>query len=81
MTPWHPPTDTPAIGTCALLAIPMDEDADDYALMAMYERTPDGWRNDCTGKVVARDDVWWCDEDDLIAHLLPRVRLRSNGHG
>lgn len=81
MTPWHPPTDTPPPGTLALLAIPRDDAPDDYALMAVYERTADGWRDDCTGKTLARADVWWCAEDDLIAHLLPRVRLRSNGHG
>lgn len=81
MTDWHPPDEIPLPGTLALLATPRVDDPDDFALLAVYERTPDGWRDDCTGKTIAADGVWWCTEDDLIAHLVPRARLRSNGHG
>lgn len=81
MTDWRPPSEIPPPGTLALLAIPLNDNPDDFALLGMYERAAAAWRNDCTGKTITRSDVWWCTENDLIAHLLPRVKLRSNGHG
>lgn len=40
MTDWRPPSEIPPLGTLALLAVPLDDDPDDYALLGMYERTP-----------------------------------------
>lgn len=86
MIPWHPHTELPeALGTTAIIAAPPAPDDDPetgWALLSgMFFYTDQGWRSEEGRDLLLLPEYWWCAELDLIAHLMPRISSRSNGHG
>lgn len=84
MIPWHPHTEAPATPTTAILACPPTEcdDPDSGWMLTgrIYMHGPNGWISE-DGSHIPEGEFWWCAEDDLIAHLMPRIVSRGNGHG
>lgn len=89
MIPWHPHTEKPKWGTRAILAFPREvyqpadgEPAEQWLLGVSLYVYRKHWRNVLGGPPLQPDRrFWWCDEEDLIAHLQPRISSTENGHG